>query len=545
MAGSERRVFQWERKVFSLEKDFRVEGELALNPNYPPVERVLFSDLKLVNVESDLSTQGLFIKGMVVPSIVYAGVNESNEENYSVQYFKEEGLAGIEFNQLLDNTEIPPGARVELNCRILRGVVERQLHHSVRVEAEISVNAKAYTRDEQEMLIDAKAVPPGNLQVVKENISLEEYVGKFNGIAVLQNMLELDYPKLPVARVLAVQARPSGLRCEAQNNRIKLEGNLDVLMTYIASDDEGREGSIEMTEWGKDSLLRWQMDIEAPRILDDSLLLPRVAIDFVKAEPRGNEGIRLEAALRGEVDAYQTAQGEVIVDIGSHDMILDLNRKNVELVFQADSRIVPLKIESVVELPSGRPEIGKIVGYRSNSVGIKAEAEQGKYIVEGGVNLVATYLAADEERFPGLYSVSLEGPVSGVVWGESIDAVGVDDGMSIDISGDVFGVTVEKADGRNIRVTADAIVKLTASDSRVLLAVSDWAEIPAVLTAPRPSMVFYLTQPGDTLWKVARKYQTTMEALARENHLVIEDTLPINKRLIIPTVSSGKVSILR
>ncbi|HEX2953000.1 MAG TPA: LysM peptidoglycan-binding domain-containing protein [Bacillota bacterium] len=219
--------------------------------------------------------------------------------------------------------------------------------------------------------------------------------------------------------------------------------------------------------------------------------------------------------------------------------------KNVELEYQTDSRIVPIRIENVIELPSGRPEIGKVVGYRSSSFGMKAEAEQGKYLIEGGINLVVLYSAADEERFPGLYSVSMEGPVSGVAWGESIEAADVDDGMSIDISGDIYRVNVERADGHSLKVSADALVKLTASESRILSAISDWAEVPTVLTTPRPSMVFYLTQPGDTLWKVARKYQTTMEALARENHLTIEDELPINKRLIIPTVSSGKVTVLR
>lgn len=545
MAGSERRVFQWERQVFSYDKDFRVEGELALSANAPPIERVVFSDLKLTNVEHEWSTQGLFVHGMVIPSIVYAGVNDASDENYNFQYYKAEDLPGIAFQQLLDNTEIPPNSRVDVHCRILRGVVERQLHQSVRLEAEISIHVKAYVRESQDLIVDAKAVPPGNLQVARERINLEEYIGRYTGVAVLQNTLDLDYPKLPVARVLAVQARPTDLRWEVQANRIRIEGNLEVAMTYIASDDMGHEGPVESGEWGKDSPMRWQMEIEASRITEESQLLPLITVDSVQVDLRGNEGARLEATLRAEVDAYQNVQGEIVVDISSNDLIVDLNRKSVELANQADSRTVPLKIESMVELPSGRPEIGKILSYRANSVGMKAEAEQGKYMVEGGINLVLAYLAADEERFPGIYTVSMEGPVSGVVWGESIAAAEVDDGMAIDISGDIYGVTVERVDGHSIRVKADAVVKLTAVDSHIVSAVIDWAEVPTVLTAPRPSMVFYLTQPGDTLWKVARKYQTTMEALARENHLVIEDALPINKRLIIPTVSSGKVTVLR
>jgi LysM repeat protein len=52
---------------------------------------------------------------------------------------------------------------------------------------------------------------------------------------------------------------------------------------------------------------------------------------------------------------------------------------------------------------------------------------------------------------------------------------------------------------------------------------------------PRPSMLFYLVQPGDTLWKIARRYNTTMDSITIENRVIDpEKEIIPGKKLLIP-----------
>ena len=50
----------------------------------------------------------------------------------------------------------------------------------------------------------------------------------------------------------------------------------------------------------------------------------------------------------------------------------------------------------------------------------------------------------------------------------------------------------------------------------------------------RPSVIIYFTQPDDTLWKVAKKYGTTVERLKKDNNLENADALAPGTQIIIP-----------
>ena len=53
MVDTERRVFEWEQKVLRVERDFRVEGEVRVNPEEPPIDQVLSIECRLVDVVTE------------------------------------------------------------------------------------------------------------------------------------------------------------------------------------------------------------------------------------------------------------------------------------------------------------------------------------------------------------------------------------------------------------------------------------------------------------------------------------------------------------
>ena len=48
------------------------------------------------------------------------------------------------------------------------------------------------------------------------------------------------------------------------------------------------------------------------------------------------------------------------------------------------------------------------------------------------------------------------------------------------------------------------------------------------------SMVIYLVKPGDTLWKIAKKFGSTIEEIARINGIEIIDKINVGEQLFIP-----------
>jgi spore coat assembly protein SafA len=50
----------------------------------------------------------------------------------------------------------------------------------------------------------------------------------------------------------------------------------------------------------------------------------------------------------------------------------------------------------------------------------------------------------------------------------------------------------------------------------------------------KPYMTIYIVQKGDTLWKIAKRYNVTLDAIIKANNITNPDLIYPGQRLIIP-----------
>ena len=51
-----------------------------------------------------------------------------------------------------------------------------------------------------------------------------------------------------------------------------------------------------------------------------------------------------------------------------------------------------------------------------------------------------------------------------------------------------------------------------------------------------PGIVGYIVQPGDSLWKIAKKFHTTVEAVMEANGLSSDALMPGDRLILVKTV---------
>lgn len=56
------------------------------------------------------------------------------------------------------------------------------------------------------------------------------------------------------------------------------------------------------------------------------------------------------------------------------------------------------------------------------------------------------------------------------------------------------------------------------------------------------SMVIYFVKPGDTLWKIAKRFGSTVEDIARVNGIENPDLIQVGKQLYIPRYSARRTA---
>ena len=57
------------------------------------------------------------------------------------------------------------------------------------------------------------------------------------------------------------------------------------------------------------------------------------------------------------------------------------------------------------------------------------------------------------------------------------------------------------------------------------------------------SMIIYFVKPGDTLWKIAKKFRSTVEDIARVNGIEDENKIYIGQQLYIPKYIKKRIAV--
>ena len=96
-------------------------------------------------------------------------------------------------------------------------------------------------------------------------------------------------------------------------------------------------------------------------------------------------------------------------------------------------------------------------------------------------------------------------------------------------------------DGMEVTVKVDLGVNTNSYNLENVNVIDEIEELDEECANPY-SMVIYFVKPGDTLWKIAKKYRSTVEDIARVNDIENPDKIDVGMQLFIPKCSMCRAS---
>ncbi|MCS7286833.1 MAG: LysM peptidoglycan-binding domain-containing protein [Anaerolineae bacterium] len=111
-----------------------------------------------------------------------------------------------------------------------------------------------------------------------------------------------------------------------------------------------------------------------------------------------------------------------------------------------------------------------------------------------------------------------------VKWGDTLESIAYR-----------FGTTVEE------------LVRINNLANPNLIYIGQVLKVPGTAQAvPPPSAVSeYIVQPGDTIWSIAVRFNTTVEAIAIANRLINPNFIYVGQKLIIPSPGKAPAQVSR
>lgn len=532
-------LLQTGRKLMEETRTFEVEGRLELPPGAPPVERVCACRARVRDLRARTEPGRVLLEGLIDTELVYQAPAADAELRLQPEHLalwtKENGGA-IPWAQEIPYPGIEAGAQVEAVAAAAGASLDPLEAGSYRCRVSLTAAVQDLTQVEGKVVTEAITQPPGGLEVAKEILRPISVLGKAEVEAPVATVLILPEIKPDLVRLVAREPRLADLTAEVARGRIIVEGRLRVETVYVSRGEDGGEG-LETAEWGGEGRtpIAFEAFLDLPGLPPEAVIEPRGALGRFNLEVIGPRELRLEAGVHVTVQAVGYRQVPVVTEIvpGAEE-VADLRRIEIDCTTLAGRAAQDLSIETTLELPPGKPDLHRIMQAWAAVPELTAQAGEGKCLVDGWLDLVLLY-QADSDGQPALAAADWSRRFgTGISIAEVVELPEAVPGLDASISWHLARVDVEQVTPRIVRVAAVVPVEIKATEKRTVSAVVDAALVPVSPVAGRPSMLFYIIQPHDNLWDIARRYQTTVEAIMRVNKIAESQAVVAGRKLLIP-----------
>ena len=484
-----------------------VDCDITLPDYCPDVMRILKCTVESSVTSSKLTGDRASVDGAARITVVYADENNgisSYEQDYPFSKY-------TQLPSAFDDAALTVSVRTEyVNCR---AVSKRRID----VHGVISVRFRVSRIASDQVITDASG---DGIQLKKKTVDGSEAVCRTAKTFRLEEEDAIGDDKPAAARILSVSSAPVLTESKLIKGKILIKGELAVRVCYIA------DGAVNETVCA-DFSLPFNEIIEAENADESCELDIRLNADRTQAELKADgEGalryISLSADVTADVTAYRSCSVSVITDAYStgRDIRTGYRLMNVVRLCRVINEsfmcrdqldLASLDPQRIFAVSAGKPESRETFG-------------EGRITVEGKIPVSIILIGRDgvpvycEREAAFEFSRPME-------TGEDMycDSDVTVTGCSCSMSSD------GRADFKAELYISAAVFKRTGE--RIIVSLE--ADETSAEKSRTPSLTVYFCDGDESLWDIARRYNTTVQDIARENDIT-GDSTGDRKMLLIP-----------
>lgn len=447
------------------------------------------------------------IDGCINTYIMYLA--DTQEEN-SVR-----GLnTNLDFTQVIDIEKADSSMTLDTNlllksldCKVLNG---RKIH----VKAMLEVEAKISSNETIEYVKDIQNLK--DVQLLNQDFQINSLVGTGTTKLYAKDTFTIDEID-NLVEVMKTDLKIVNKDTKVSYNKVLIKADLETKILYLTDDNR-----INVAE-GKIPIMGF---IDLPNISEEHTCDVKYEIRNLIVKPNNVEehSIYIEVEIEAYCEAYENKDLKMIQDLYSPTIAINFSQKNVRVIGQKESKqqVCNIREKEMV------PEIGtsKIYDVEVYPIINRQNILNGRILYEGEVELNFIYAAAQTN--------GIETKQISIPFNFSMDFDGMKPEMNVDTIVEItlqdFVIMPDASIDIKVDLTFTAI---STKDS--IFSVIDSIQEEAENREKCPySMVIYFTKPGDTLWKIAKRFGSTIEDIVRVNGIEDANSIPVGRQLFIP-----------
>lgn len=490
-----------------------VKGEYLIPDTHPDVYKVVAVDAKPVINNIETLNDKFLVEGEIQYDVMYLTKEEERLGVHTVTY-------NDKFANYIDISGLEHNMICEVECNIEHIYANIINERKVGLEGIVNLVYEIYNKGSIDVVKDIEA---------DDHIEMKKKVENFDKIVAEKNMDMAGKEKITIGS--EKNEIDSIVKCVGLLHKkdVKISDGKIICSCFVKFNIIYKgKNSGELYSLEEDIFVSKEEDADSMdsnmTILDDfNLIQARCALE---EDDLGEKRIiDLDGAVQVNLKVYDKLTVEVLDDAYMTDALIDVKRKEVELSYLLGFS----KLESIVKdnlyMSDKDSKPVEVINCKGKVEVLDKKVEDGKIKVEGFVKVEVIYRVDETGNMNRIngeipFNTSME-----------LDASNSNAKAVVKCSIDNIQSSIE---ANTIAVKAVVNTAVRAWGESKKNCVVDIEELEGEVPSKKHSVTIYTIQQGDTLWDLAKLYNTTVDNIMKINDLEEEKDIEVGDKLIIP-----------
>ena len=490
-----------------------VEGELIIQEEEPEIAKIL--DLWAVVYETgkEVVQDRVMVEGVLRYNLLYIPVGDNKA------IAQAESEAG--FVQYVDLLGAKPRMTADISFELEHLDYDIMDSRKLSIKAVLNIGCRVQELLQLDVL---KSFPEEDrVQALREPMELVYTSGDGRSQTILREDVLLPDDMPSVARVLRKDTGVRILETRVTDNRILASGEVDLKLLYQSDEDQD---PIQLLE----SYIPFNHFVEVQGAYQGMDCDVRIEIQEVEVSLRQDiigdtRVLSIDMILFMEGKVYESYEENLVVDAYSPGNALDLVKQKISMTRSVGKGQAQTIIRENMEFGENLPPADRILHAEARSLVTEYRISQGQVVVDGVLTGVILYKPEDDGL--GINSIKTDIPFTHTL---EIDGAHEDMECLCEAKVQYLSHTLVSPNECELKITMLVTAEATEQiEKEVLL---DIEEIEMEGEADS-GIYIYFVQPGDSLWSVAKKYNTTINSILKYNEIADEEALEAGSKIMI------------
>ena len=445
----------------------------------------------------------LKIDGSIITYIMY--LPDSKEDNLRALNCNLDFKESITIPNLKEGMIVTLESEIkDIECRVING---RKVNIKVGVEFFI----KVYSNEEAEIITSIDNI--SDIQTLHKDFNINSLIGNGKTSCFAKDTLSFD-AKDEFAEILKLNVNLINKDIKLSFNKVLAKVEAEIKIMYLTEDNRiGKcEGLIPVVGF-----------VDVQNISEENICDVNYEVKNILVRPNSQEehSIYVELEIEPSCMVYENKKLSLIQDLYSPTTNLEYSEKMMATLSDNIEKSNEFTIKENINIPG--IEDNNLLDVEVSPIILNTEIDDSKIKYVGNLNL----------NFMFLKDNSLNARIAQIPFEFSIDINEDTDNFIINPEIKIQNTKLDiKSDGN---VDARIEIKINTKISK---------NISMNENEDYDSLILYIVKPGDTLWKIAKKFNTTIEELAKMNGIEDENKINVGQKIYIPKFNSINREVL-